>query len=63
MKKATAQKLKIGDKVERIAKPAARAIDKFMETDLSHCLACMEMKRMLNDGRLLEAVKARLWKS
>lgn len=50
----------LGDKVEKMAKPVAKALDKFLKTDLEHCKDCEEVKRLLNDGKLAEALMLRL---
>lgn len=38
----------IGDLVALGAKPVARAIDRFFGTDLEHCAACEERRKLLN---------------
>lgn len=46
-KKVTAKK-GLGDAVEVIAKPIAKAIDSVAGTDIEHCAACEERKGILN---------------
>jgi hypothetical protein len=38
----------LGDRVERIAQPIARAIDKVAGTDIQGCGACQKRKEYLN---------------
>lgn len=51
----------LGDKIERIAKPIARAIDKVAGTKIAGCGGCKKMKDRLNAGMpFAEAVKLRI---
>lgn len=47
-KVATKAKKGLGDAVETVAKPIAKAIDKIAGTDLEHCPSCERRKSFLN---------------
>ena len=52
---------KLGDKIERIAKPIAQAIDKVARTKIAGCGGCKKMKERLNAGMpITEALKLRI---
>lgn len=38
----------LGDKVERIAKPIAKGIDRMLGTKIEHCKSCKKRKDYLN---------------
>ena len=40
--------IRLGDKVERVAQPIAKAIDKTFKTNLQNCGACKRRKDKLN---------------
>jgi hypothetical protein len=40
---------RLGDKVETVAKPIAKVIDKTIKTDLEHCSGCQQRKESLNN--------------
>lgn len=51
----------LGDKIERIAKPIARVIDKIARAKIAGCGGCKKMKERLNAGMILgEALKLRI---
>jgi len=39
----------IGDVVEAVAKPIARAIDRAIGTSIEHCAGCGNRRKILND--------------
>lgn len=44
-----ARKIRLGDRVERIAQPIAKAIDKVAGTNIQGCGACKKRKEWLNN--------------
>jgi hypothetical protein len=51
----------LGDKIERLAKPVAKAIDKIAGTKIAKCRGCKKMKDRLNAGMpFAEALKLRI---
>lgn len=38
----------LGDRVAAVAQPIARALDKFLGTDIQHCGSCEKRRQMLN---------------
>lgn len=60
-RKELARTRHLGDKIERVAVPIARAIDKVVGTNIVGCKGCKKMKERLNTGMpLREALRLRI---
>jgi len=46
---SVAIKLRLGDKVEGIAKPVAKRIDGVFKTKIQHCVGCQKRRDFLNN--------------
>lgn len=46
------QEIKLGDMVEKIAQPIAKAIDAIAGTDIQNCDACKKRKEKLNNIKI-----------
>ena len=56
-----AQPARLGDKIDKITKPIARAIDRVAGTKIVGCGGCRKMKDRLNAGMpITEALKLRI---
>ncbi len=55
------RKTGLGDRIERVAQPIARAIDKIAGTKVAKCGKCKKMRDRLNAGMSLrEAIRLRV---
>lgn len=53
---------RLGDKIERLAKPIAKTIDAIWGSDLVNCTGCNKMRDNLNSGMTLtDALWERFW--